>query len=85
MDAELAELRRIDDDEHNIEAKRDSLNKKAGRTKMFAAQRYRPTENYDSEPDSPMVSSDYGGRMSGNGKIVQYGSEYGSEREEGEY
>lgn len=79
MDAEIAELRRVDE-EHNLEAERDSLNKMAGRAKMFASQRYmRPTENYDSEPDSPIFRPEHGRRISGS-KV-----EYGSEREEGDY
>ena len=57
MEGELAELEQ-DDGDHNIESERDSLNRLAGRAKMFGGgSTLRPTENYDSEPDSPMVST----------------------------
>ena len=60
MDAELAELEQ-DDGDHNIESERDTLNRLAARAKIGGST-LRPTENYDSEPESsnpnsPMVST----------------------------
>ena len=84
MDAELAELAREDDGDHNLEAERDRLNMEArslangsgreGRTYM------RPTENYDSEPDSPRVDP-ISQQIGSNGYVVK-SVEYGSERED---